>query len=309
MYHYFIYGKHIASDYMLEEAYELREERNTEEKPDITIKKANLEHFMEKGKNYEATEFLIYWYEDGGKVYKAQQAGYMFVKDGHTIEYQLYEDYNPLMVNQMFLCAGLPMALNLQGQLLLHGSGLLFGEKAIAVSGYSGAGKSTLSQALLKNGAIFMADDTVALVERNGRIYAQAAYPQQKICVDAIDESQDKSQLILLPKDDDREKYAVRLKSGFCMEEKPLQAMFILQAVDLPKIRMTQIRGSEKLKYLTDNLYNRKNYLELGMGVEMMKKCISIADKIDIYLIERPVVGMSTGEQVQLVKSVVAEKM
>ena len=233
----------------------------------------------------------------------------MFVKGGSAIEYQLYEDYNPLMANQMFLCAGIPMALTQQGQLMLHGSGLLFGEIAIAVSGFSGAGKSTLSQALLKNGGIFIADVTVALVEKDGKIYAQPAYPQQKICVDAIDKTQDTSQLILLPKDDEKEKYAVRLKSGFCMEERPLQAMFILKAVDIPTIRMSRISGSEKLKYLTDNLYNRKIYLELGMGVEMMKKCISIADKIEIYLIERPLVGMSTSQQVQLVKSVLGENV
>ena len=88
-----------------------------------------------------------------------------------------------------------------------------------------------------------------------------------------------------------------------------MQAMFILKAVDIPTIRMSRISGSEKLKYLTDNLYNRKIYLELGMGVEMMKKCISIADKIEIYLIERPLVGMSTSQQVQLVKSVLGENV
>lgn len=306
MYNYFIYGKYIASDYRLEEAYEIKE---TEVRADIIIKKANLKRFMERGERHESPDLIVYWYEKEGKVYRVEHAGYMFVTSGNTIEYQLFEECNPLMANQMFLCAGLPMALSQQGQMMIHGSGLLFGEKAIAVSGYSGAGKSTLSQALLKNGAMFMADDTVALVEKEGKVYAQAAYPQQKICVDAIDETYDKKQLILLPKDAGKEKYAVRLKEGFCMEEKPLQAMFILKAADIPEIQMRRIKGSEKLKYLTDNLYNKKIYKEVGMGIDIVKKCISIADKIDIYLIERPMAGMSTNQQVRLVKSALGEKM
>ena len=45
------------------------------------------------------------------------------------------------------------------------------------------------------------------------------------------------------------------------------------------------------------------------MGIDIVKKCISIADKIDIYLIERPMAGMSTNQQVRLVKSALGEKM
>ena len=225
------------------------------------------------------------------------------MRSGKQISYQLKEGYNPLVVSQVILCAALPAILVQRGILAIHGSGILWGEKAIIVSGVSGSGKSTLTSRLLENGGVFMGDDTVAIEEKNGKIFAHPTYPQQKLCLDVVDETTKfKGKLILLPSDGGVEKYALRLKEGFCIEEKELEAIVILNTSEVKEVTIKEIQGSEKIKYLLNNLFRYRTYVELGMPAETFKKCIEVANNVKIYVLTRPKEGMTVEEQVEKLK-------
>lgn len=305
MYYYKIYGLHIKTDYLLEEALEIPE--IPQEQVDVEIQEGKLDEKI-------TTEMELDDKYSGGYVYRieprwgwirAKGQGCCLLENGRKVTYELKDTYNPLEMNQIFLCAVLPNILIQRGEVAMHGSGIMLENKAIIVSGVSGAGKSTLAKELLKNGGVFMADDTVALLLKEQKVYAQGAYPQQKICLDAMkDFEQTDAELILLPPDGGREKYAVRLKSGFCMEEKELQAIFIVQPEDVEQVTLKEINGSEKIKYLINNLYQYRIYQEGGMAAEVFKKCIEIANRVKIYVIFRPQKGMTVSEQVKKMKDV-----
>ena len=65
-----------------------------------------------------------------------------------------------------------------------------------------------------------------------------------------------------------------------------------------------EITGSEKRKYLLNNLYKYQTHVQLGMSAEVFRKCISIANHIKIYVISRPTQGMTAPEQVEEIKKV-----
>lgn len=305
MYYYKIYGLIVKSDYQLEEAYEL--DRDVPRDYDVEMISGILNPAIATETELDRTMqgISLHRFERERGWIRAKGQGCCEIEQGKKITYQLKENYNPLLVNQLFLCAALPALLAQRGSISVHGSCVLFGDKAIAISGDSGAGKSTLTAALLEDGGIFMADDTVTLEVKEDKVYAQAAYPQQKICTDAMKENtKERGELVLLPPDGGKEKYAVRLKTGYCMDEKELNAMFILCVGEVEAVTIEEITGSEKMKYLMDNLYKRTIYIESGMPVEIFKKCIEIANKVKIYKIVRPVKGMTTEIQMAKIKEI-----
>ena len=303
MYFYKIYGLNVKSDYCLEEAYKLQNCNQWDVEivagaiPPGISEETELDRMI-KGISLHRFESERGWI-------RAKGQGCVLIEKGKKITYQLKKECDPLRINQLLLCGALPALLIQRGTISLHGSCVLFEEKGIVISGVSGAGKSTLTDKLLENNAIFMADDTVSISIKEGKVYGEAAYPQQKICTENVKESvKERGELVLLPPDGGKEKYAVRLKKGFTMEEKELTAMFILYPGDVDEVSVEEITGSEKIKYLTDNLYKRQTYLEMGMSPEIFKKCIEVANKIRIYRIIRPLVGMTTQIQMEKIKNI-----
>lgn len=303
MYYYKIYGLYIKSDYKLEEAIEVSEDSIKEIDVDIFQEELEVQLTTETEIDDEIKGGIVYRYEKHRGWVRSKGQGCFVMRNGKQISYQLKEGYNPLVVSQVILCAALPAILVQRGVLAMHGSGILWGEKAVIVSGVSGSGKSTLTAGLLESGGVFMADDTVAIEEKDGKIFAHPTYPQQKLCLDVVDERiKSKGKLILLPSDGRVEKYALRLKEGFCEQEKELEAIVILEAGEVEKVTIQEIQGSEKIKYLLNNLFRYRTYVELGMSAETFKKCIEIADKVKIYLLTRPKEGMTVAEQMEKLK-------
>ena len=71
-----------------------------------------------------------------------------------------------------FFAQALPLAAALNGMELLHASGVVTDENAIAFVGHSGAGKTSLALHLVDRGASLLADDVVALSPVDGQVYA-----------------------------------------------------------------------------------------------------------------------------------------
>lgn len=307
MYLYKIYGLYIESEYFFEEAWEVKEVPEGEE-ISMVIKKGhlpdNITKITEEDDHIPETGFLHKYVNPMELWIRAKSCGAFKVLKGREIIYQLYEKCDYLMLNQMFLCAVIPSAYQMLGMVGIHGSGILLGNAGIILSGDSGAGKSTLTQGLLGQDGIFMADDTVTIRVHDGKVMSQAAYPQQKICVDSLQKIKATvREKVLLPPDEDREKYAVRLADGFTMEEQELKAIFILSAADVEEVTMQQIKGAEKLNYLIRNIYRNMELYEKGMAPEMFQQCVEICNKVEIFTITRPATGpMTTDMQMALVR-------
>ncbi len=302
MFFYKIYGLVIESDYELEEAVAVSES----ESPDITIMQDPQHDIV-----YEMTEDdkkvngYLYRYEvDKGWVRYPGQGAFI-IRNGNDIKYRLYDGYNHLLVNEIILCLLLPVAIFQKSEMLmLHGSGLVLNDKCFVVSGRSGAGKSTVTNALIDIGAKFMADDTVALTLADD-IYANSAYPQQKLCLDQItDEMKNSCEMVLLPEDDGVAKYGVRDRERFFEGHKKLDALVVLNPSDeVSEPVLEEMNGAEKLTMFLENLYKPEVYKILGMAPDIFKKCMTVASKIKMYKLSRPLNGMTTKEQVELIRA------
>ncbi|MDJ1183924.1 hypothetical protein [Roseofilum casamattae] len=73
------------------------------------------------------------------------------------------------------------LVLRLRGITCLHASAIAVGDRAIAIVGRSGAGKSTTAAAFAELGYPILSDDIVALVEQDGQILVQPAYPRLRL--------------------------------------------------------------------------------------------------------------------------------
>lgn len=62
----------------------------------------------------------------------------------------------------------------LNGRVVLHGSAVVIDGVAVATIGPSGAGKSTTAAALVRQGAALLADDVVAIADREGQLTVSA---------------------------------------------------------------------------------------------------------------------------------------
>ena len=80
----------------------------------------------------------------------------------------------------------LGFVLRLRGITCLHASAVVVGDRAIALIGPANAGKSTTAAAFCRRGHPILADDIVALLERDEIVQVQPAYPQLRLWPDSV---------------------------------------------------------------------------------------------------------------------------
>lgn len=89
-------------------------------------------------------------------------------------------------LRHLLLDQALPLALALEGSLVLHASAVLLGGRAVLFAGDAGAGKSTLAALLAMRGAPVLADDGVLIEEApDGSLLAIPSYPGLRLFADS----------------------------------------------------------------------------------------------------------------------------
>lgn len=309
MYHYQIHGLKIASDFPLEGAYPVPAfpldacDAWIHEGP--IDKRISEEEDGEEGPYYTGYSAHLSWIRATGH-------GSFFIPGPHEVIYSLKEGYDPLVITGVLLCFCLGALAIYHRRVALHGSGILWGNRAVLISGESGTGKSTLAEALIREGGVFMADDMVVLTFDETTVWANPAFPQQKLCHDAaVFWKIDFDTLIPLPENEGArgKKYALRLKGDqFCSSRQPLGTIIHLRVdenIETGFIR--KVSGSEALSLVLDNLYKRRAYDDIGMSKEQVAGCIRAAGQVNIYQLVRPPRSMSLEEELRLVRQAIGD--
>lgn len=95
---------------------------------------------------------------------------------------------DPETVEHLYLNQVLPLALNLQGAPVFHGSAAAWSEQgAIAFLGASGRGKSTLATFLTAHGASLFSDDALVLSLDSGPCLLHPSHPSVRLWQDSLD--------------------------------------------------------------------------------------------------------------------------
>ncbi len=278
-YYYRIYGLTIRSEMKFSEAEELEEQPYEVDVSYGTIP-ANI---SEINRDQEVKGLLSADY----KWFCYEQVGEFYIEKGNCIIAALRPGTDEMLVRSIILGPCFGSILYQRNIFAIHGSAMVRDDKAILICGGSGAGKSTVSTALRQRGWLLLADDTVAVTGENGSLYADPAYPQQKLCLDtALEFGLQPEQLILI--NEERQKYAIRLKESFCSSKKKIHAMVCLEVSDGEQPVIDEVTGNAKLEYILKNLYSLYDYTSMGMNPADFRRCIDLAGKLPICRVKRP---------------------
>ncbi|MBT2709459.1 hypothetical protein J7I91_16075 [Pseudomonas sp. ISL-84] len=199
-------------------------------------------------------------------------------------------------------------ALLMQRKILpLHGSAIAINEKAYAIVGDSGAGKSTLASAFLNKGYELISDDVIPVAFSNGIIpMVSPSYPQQKLWQQSLDAFGMESKGYI-PIFDRETKFAVPVESKFVSKSLPLKGVFELVKTGTDEVMITPIASLQRLHTLFCHTY--RNFLidRLGLRDWHFSITANIADKIQLYQLQRPINRFTAHDLTSLILNTINE--
>ncbi|MGU8153200.1 hypothetical protein ACV3S9_07615 [Clostridium perfringens] len=291
---YKVYGLIVESDIEIPELLSID---NNENKIDIKITKDTIpKEVIEKIPSYS-----WFKYDVNSMVFTVKNIGSFYIYDGKNIVVQPSENADNQGIKTFILGTSFGMILLQRNKVAIHGGAILIGENAIILTGQSGAGKSTLTNAFRQYKYPFMADDVCSTIKFQDEIFIEPAYPQQKICRDAMEKMGyriDDFKLI----DEDREKYVIPTHESFVKEKRKLKAIFEIEPYDGEEVKIEEVSGGEKMKTILRNIYRIEIIVHHGIPPAYFKKVINIAKNTLVFRIKRPKNQFSVDRQIELIE-------
>ncbi|WP_283676444.1 hypothetical protein [Clostridium perfringens] len=291
---YKVYGLIVESNIEIPELLSIDKNEN---KVDIKIKK----DIIPKDVIEKIPSYSWFKYDVDSMVFTVKNIGSFYIYDGKNIIVQPSENADNQGIKTFILGTSFGMILLQRNKVAIHGGAILIGENAIILTGQSGAGKSTLTNAFRQYKYPFMADDVSSTIELQDVIFIEPAYPQQKICRDAMEKMGyriDDFKLI----DEDREKYVIPTHESFVKEKRKLQAIFEIEPYDGEAVKIEEISGGEKMKTILRNIYRIEIIAPHGIPPAYFKKVINIAKNTLVFRIKRPKNQFSVDRQIELIE-------
>ncbi|MGU8799366.1 hypothetical protein ACV3X1_13235 [Clostridium perfringens] len=291
---YKVYGLIVESDIEIPELLSIDKNEN---KVDIKIKK----DIIPKDVIEKIPSYSWFKYDVDSMVFTVKNIGSFYIYDGKNIVVQPSENADNQGIKTFILGTSFGMILLQRNKVAIHGGAILIGENAIILTGQSGAGKSTLTNAFRQYKYPFMADDVSSTIELQDEIFIEPAYPQQKICRDAMEKMGyriDDFKLI----DEDREKYVIPTHESFVKEKRKLKAIFEIEPYDGEEVKIEEVSGGEKMKIILRNIYRIEIIVPHGIPPTYFKKVINIAKNTLVFRIKRPRDQFSVDRQIELIE-------
>lgn len=222
--------------------------------------------------------------------------GMFYVEHGnHIVVWKESELLTDLSRNSYVTGTTMGLLMFQRGIIPIHSGAVEKDGVCILVVGNSGSGKSTNTVRLREKGCRFVSDDVAAVNIVDGKVMVSPSFPQQKLCRDAaIRQGYALEDLIYI--DENRDKYAIRLKEGYVTEKLPMGMILELEVTDEEHMSICEIRGLDKIKLLYRNIYRGYVWNEMGMSRQVQEDILAIAKQVPMYVCKRPRKGFYTEE-------------
>ena len=208
------------------------------------------------------------------------------ITGGNLIEVDPGEDYDLPKLGVYLLGTCMGAVMYQRGIMMLHGSCVTDGQRAILLTGDSGAGKSTLAAEFLRRGWRLITDDVSALHDVEGIPMVQSSYPSQKLWQDALDRydrpQEDIHSLYLAGS---REKFGVDV-SRYFYDGRARLRMVVRLLPGEADCHLEPIDGMTKVDQLMRNTY-RRELIEPHNLQRHFQRCVTLSTKIPMAAVTR----------------------
>ncbi|MDO4536455.1 MAG: hypothetical protein Q4B63_11715 [Clostridium perfringens] len=297
-YFYNLYGLMVKSELEINELVSLKNRSTSNHDVEIKIDKVPNEK-LEKIPNNS-------WFlgEGDNFTFSIDNVANYHISKGNEIIVDSINNSPNQPVKTFLLGTSFGMLLQQRNTVAIHGGTVIVDNKSIVITGDQGAGKSTLVNGFRHRGFGFMADDvSVTGLDENNNIVIKSAYPQQKVCKDAMIKmgyNLENFKLI----DEGRQKYVVSVSKTFRREDLNLGAIFYITKDNVKEVKIEEVKGTEKLNIVINNIYRIEILRLIGMNKEYFRKCLDIAKRIPIYKITRPANGFTIDDQMKEIEKI-----
>lgn len=210
-------------------------------------------------------DFLTF--EDSeGLTYVARRVGdFHIAADGKTIEHNLLPEAQPLDVQYLLTGPVLCLALQLQGDVLLHSVGLKLGKSSIALAGHHAAGKSTLAAWFQHYGIDVLTDDVLPLRDHDDSFLAQQSVPWIKLGPDTLAAMETCSEDYPLVRTGAEKRRYPRIsvsEDTDCTSDSPLKRVYILrpQTESSQRIHFETLSGVDAVLAVLQNMHGAASF-------------------------------------------------
>lgn len=298
MYYYKLYGKKVMSEFELYQCVSIDEISKDDADIIITNEQLPEEILKELPTDTELASKI-----DRHFSYFTNSWGFFGIKDGKYITAYKRENASEENLHPFILGYCIAFLFWQRDMHSIHCSCVRINGKALLISGVSGSGKSTLTTRILDTtNASLISDDVVVVNIEEDKLLAYPAFPQQKLCRDALERNGLKEEDLRYI-DETKDKFALSRTEGFSTEPAQCLGMIVLDhSADVDKVQYEAIKGNDKVAAIYTNWFLFPAMRELKTDIKDFSRCLKIASKLDILHITRPENIDSTKEQLEIVK-------
>ena len=299
-YYYRLYNLNIKSDFYLSELSHSEYESLNNIDVNIICGKCPESISNIKVSNY------YYTVSDKEAIFTTNECGKFYIKNGDTIiiEPIVEPDYQHLKA--YLLSRSFALLMFQRNTVALHGSSILFNNKAYIFCGQSGAGKSSLSAGLTLKGYDLFSDDLSVIDFDNNKPVIHCGFSHNKLCEDTMKYFNISSEN-LIKVDNFANKYALPTSKTFsdCTAE---VAILIELSINYnnsnndTSVSLTEVFGQEKLQTVFRNIFRNQLLNDVGLNPIYLKHCLNLSKNIRVFKLKRPNNLFTVDEQIRLIE-------
>ena len=216
-----------------------------------------------------------------------EKVGAFLVRNGREIVVQPAPGVEERVLRLSILGPALALLLHQRGLLIMHGSVVARGDKAIAILGKNGWGKSTIAAALCAKGYDLVADDVTAVRFEADGPRVLPGFPQVKLWPEAARLlGEPPENLPLLHPDFDKRGW--RPSRGVALEARGLSRIYVLATGPAPAIEQIEPREAcfEVLGHWYGHRFGR-GLLEGSAAARHLRQCVELAGRVSFRRVRR----------------------
>lgn len=282
MKYYKIFGYVVKSAFEIQEAVEV-EEQEWDVLVELGLPPTEVKEALQKGETCRVDRKIAWFY--------MRNIGMYYIEQGrHIIIWKESEQMTTLVRNYHLLGSAFSLLMFQREVIPMHSGTVEIAGKAVVLLGGSGAGKSTTSMLLRQQGGKFVSDDITPLKLKEGKVMVSPAFPVQRLCRDAaLRQGIDLEELTYI--NPEKDKYAMFLKEGYCVNDMPLGMIVELTLTYGKELQFREVTGIEKLKLVYRNVFQGFMLDVMGITEKMHRTVYEVAQQIPVYQVIRPVEG------------------